>query len=190
LTFIKSISTYNVDDNVLLKQFKNDSNQEALSALFFKYVDLVFGVCLKYLQDGEKSKDAVMEIYEELTIKLKKHEVSNFKSWLHVLTKNHCLMKLRKSKNIKHTELTEDFVQIQQNEHPLAELLDKEENLKKMEHCLEKLTQEQRVSIELFYLQQKCYNEIVNITGYEWQMVRSFVQNGKRNLRNCMEDSQ
>ena len=153
-------------------------------------MDLVFGVCLKYLKDAEKSKDAVMDIYEELNTKLRVHEVDNFKGWVHVLARNYCLMKLRSPKNIKTTEFNPSFMQSEENVHLDTEQLEKEENFTKLEDCLGKLTNEQKQSVELFYLHNKCYNEIAEITGLEWNKVRSFIQNGRRNLKLCMEASE
>jgi RNA polymerase sigma factor (sigma-70 family) len=170
-----------------VESFRLEDNANALSELYQRYMDLVFGVCLKYLKDGEKSKDAVMDIYEELNVKLKVHQVDNFKGWLHVLARNYCLMKLRSPKNLKTTEFNASFMQSEENMHLDTEQLEKEENFKKLEECLDTLTVEQKQTVELFYLQQKCYNEIAEITGYEWNKVRSFIQNGKRNLKLCMD---
>ncbi|MGH2565520.1 MAG: RNA polymerase sigma factor, partial [Ginsengibacter sp.] len=149
-------------------------------------MELVYGVCLKYFKEPERAKDSVMIIFEELVTKLKKHEVENFKSWLYQLAKNHCLMQLRSAKNIKTVEFSPDLMQNEENVH-LNGVLEKEENLKKLEYCLGTLAEEQRQTIQLFYLEGKCYNEIVEITGIEWNQVRSFIQNGRRNLKNCME---
>jgi len=159
-----------------------------LSNLYQRYMELVFGVCLKYFKETEQCKDAVMDIFEELRIKLKQHEVENFKGWLHVLARNYCLMKLRSPRNMKTTEFNADFMQTEQNPHLKDEHLEKEENYRQLEQCIERLPEEQKQSIELFYLQQKCYNEIVSITGIEWNKVRSHIQNGKRNLKLCMEE--
>jgi RNA polymerase sigma-70 factor (ECF subfamily) len=149
-------------------------------------MDLVYGVCLKYFKEPETAKDAVMQIFEELIVKLKKHEVENFKGWLHQLTKNHCLMQLRTPKNLKTVEFKTDLMQTEENVH-LNGVLEKEENYKKLQYCLGTLTNDQRTVIELFYLDGKCYNEIAEITGQDWNQVRSFIQNGRRNLKICME---
>ncbi len=150
-------------------------------------MDLVFGVCLKYFKDAERSKDAVMDIFEELNRKLKLHEVDNFKGWLHVLARNYCLMQLRSPKNMRTTEFNADFMQLEQNTHLSNEVLEKEETFKKLALCMETLPEDQKQSIELFFVQKKCYNEIAAITGYEWNKVRSYIQNGKRNLKICLE---
>src|SRR5215472_12053380 len=96
---------------------------------------LVYGVCLKYFKESERSKDAVMQIFEELVPKLKKHEVDNFKGWLHMVAKNHCLMQLRTPKNLKTVEFKTEVVQFEENVH-LNGVLEKEENFQRLEYCL------------------------------------------------------
>lgn len=188
MTFVKNISSTGLADKELIDAYKQSGDASYVSTLYQRYMDLVFGVCLKYLKDAEKSKDAVMDIYEELNRKLKLHEVENFKGWLHVLARNHCLMQLRSPRNLKTTEFNTEFMQSGQTTHLENEALEKEENFRKLEECMEQLTMEQQESIKLFYLEKKCYNEIATITGYEWNKVRSYIQNGKRNLKICIEE--
>ena len=170
--------------------FKESGDIDHLGKLYQRYMDLVFGVCLKYFKEAERSKDAVMDIFDELNTKLRQHEVDNFKGWLHVLARNHCLMQLRSPRNMKTTEFNPAFMQSGQNTHLNHEALDKEENYKKLEQCIELLPAEQKQTVELFYLEKKCYNEIAAITGHEWSKVRSYIKNGKRNLKICMEEKQ
>jgi RNA polymerase sigma factor (sigma-70 family) len=187
LQFLKNISTTETDKE-LVAAFKQSGDTSYLSTLYQRYMDLVFGVCLKYFKDGERCKDAVMDIYEELNTKLKLHEVDNFKGWLHVLARNYCLMQLRSPRNLKTTEFNADFMQTAENTHLASEVLEKESNFVKLEQCLDTLTSEQKQTVELFYLQNKCYNEIAEITGYDWNKVRSFIQNGRRNLKLCIDE--
>jgi RNA polymerase sigma factor (sigma-70 family) len=188
LSFIKTISPDQFTDPELVAAFKKDGDMQYLSALYQRYMELVYGVCLKYFKDSERSKDAVMDIFEELHKKLRNYEVENFKSWLHVLARNHCLMQLRSPRNLKSVEFNPAFVQTDIDPHPEEEYLAKEQDYAKMGHCIEKLPEAQKLTIQLFYLQEKCYNEIVSITGYEWSRIRSYIQNGRRNLKLCMEE--
>lgn len=187
MPFLKNISTTETDKE-LVAAFKQSGDTNYLSVLYQRYMDLVYGVCLKYFKDVERSKDAVMDIYEELNSKLRQHEVDNFKGWLHVLARNHCLMQLRSPRNMKTTEFKADFMQSAENTHLNGEVLEKESNFIKLEQCLGTLTEEQKQSVQLFYLENKCYNEIAAITGYEWNKVRSYIQNGRRNLKLCMDE--
>ena len=149
-----------LSDEELLVEFKKNVDQQMLAQLYLRYTDLVYGVCLKYLKDGEAAKDAVMNIYQEFLIKLQTHEVENFKSWLYVVAKNHCLMQLRKEKKMVTVEFTPAVMQSEDFEH-LDSVLEKENELKKLEFCIEHLPDEQKQSIQLFYIENKCYNEIV-----------------------------
>jgi RNA polymerase sigma factor (sigma-70 family) len=187
LQFIKNISKLKqLDDADLITQYKTTGDLEILGALYNRYMHLVFGVCLNYLKDEEQSKDAVMQIFEELIVKVRSHAIQNFRSWLHVLSRNHCLMLLRKASRNNIVPMDESFVENTDFVH--LDIDDaKEQQLSVMEKCIETLTVEQRVCIDLFYLQEKCYKEVADITGYDMQKVKSYIQNGKRNLKICIE---
>ncbi|RYD69546.1 MAG: sigma-70 family RNA polymerase sigma factor, partial [Sphingobacteriales bacterium] len=164
MKFIKTSTSNTQTDLELIAAYKKTGSLELLGQLYNRYMHLVYGVCFNYFKEEEQSKDAVMQIFEELVVKLKVHEVQNFKSWLHVLTRNHCLMLLRKqSKNIT-VSLEDTFVENQDILH--LDIDDaKETQLSVMEKCMETLPDEQRKSVDLFYLQEKCYKEVADITG-------------------------
>lgn len=187
LKFIKSTQKEKEqDDAALIAQYKRSGDLNALGMLYNRYMHLVFGVCVNYLKDEEESRDAVMQIFEELVVKLRVHEVQNFKSWLHVLSRNHCLMAIRK--NSKNNTLPLEQAVMENEEFVHLDIEDaRETKLTIMEKCMESLTEEQRISVDLFYLQEKCYKEIVDLTGYDLTKVKSYIQNGKRNLKICIE---
>ena len=149
---------------------------------------LVFGLCLKYLKDEEKSKDAVMQIFEQLITKLKIHEVSNFKSWLYTLARNYCLMEIRSSGKHEFVSMEDNFMEKDAFVHLDIDDM-REHKLSIMEQCMEKLPPEQKETINLFYLEQKCYKDVAELTGYDLNKVKSYIQNGKRNLKICIEKS-
>lgn len=186
MTFLKSISKPQQSDAELVLLYKQSADLAVLGELYQRYMDLVYGVCLKYLKDPESARDAVMQIFEELVVKLRKHDVENFRAWLHQVAKNYCLMQLRTPKNLKTVELPASLMQTEENVH-LNGVLEKEENFDNLEKCMAALPGEQEQMIKLFYLEGKSYNEIVTITGEEWNKVRSLIQNGRRNLKLCME---
>lgn len=184
---IKTISTYQqLPDETLVQQYKQLKDQQFLAILYQRYNGLIFGVCLKYLKDPEASADASLDIYEELIQKVLKYDIDNFKGWLHTVTRNHCLMKLRSGKNKHLVELPEHLMQIEETVH-LNGVMEKEAHLTQLENCIEKLNSEQRQVVQLFYLQEKCYNDITQQTGLPWNVVRSHIQNGRRNLKICMD---
>lgn len=186
MAFIREKERNLYSDAELTELYRKDGDLNVLALLYHRYMDLVYGVCLKYLKDPETSKDAVINIYEELIGKLKQHEVTNFKSWLYTLSRNHCLMHLRKEKGHATVEISDHFMQNEEMLH-LDAVNQKEEQLNSMEKCLEQLSSEQKTCVTLFYLEGKCYNDITEQTGIEWNKVRSYIQNGRRNLKLCME---
>ncbi|CAN5373481.1 sigma-70 family RNA polymerase sigma factor [soil metagenome] len=141
---------------------------------------------MKYLRDEDDSKDAVMQIFEKLLRELQKHEIGFFKAWLHTVAKNHCLMKLR-SKPKEISGMDHVFVENASFVHPaevgIDPALEKERNLSNMEVAIQKLDANQKTCIELFYLKEMSYLQVAEITGYDLNQVKSYIQNGKRNLK-------
>jgi len=183
MKFLKGSKKSLDSDEKLLLEYRQTGDMAALAVLYQQYMHLVFGVCLKYLKDEELSKDAVMQIFEELIVKVTKHDIKQFKSWLYVLSRNYCLMQLRSGKKMQ-TEALDEVMELAGDLHPDNE---REEDLTALERCKEKLPSAQKLSIQLFYIEEKCYKEIADDTGYTLNEVKSYIQNGKRNLKICLE---
>jgi RNA polymerase sigma factor (sigma-70 family) len=175
-----------LEDIELVVQYKHSGDTALVGVLYHRYMALVYGVCLKYLKDRDESKDAVMQIFEKLIVSLKEHEITHFKSWLYVTSKNYCLMALRSRKGKTFQEISGEFMENGLMLH-LEDEAEMEVNLSKLEKCIEHLAVEQKDCVTLFYMQQKCYKEIVQLTGFDDNKVKSCIQNGKRNLKLCME---
>lgn len=186
---LKTIQSSSITDAELIHAYQKSRQQETLAELYLRYYDLVYGTCCKYLNDQEAAKDAVMDIYHELIEKLKTHSIENFKSWLYVVTKNHCLMQLRKNKKMQTADYDIQFMQSEDFFH-LDGVMEKENRLERLGVCIDKLNDEQKKVVNLFYIENKCYNDITLVTGYEWNKVRSLIQNGRRNLKNCLEENE
>jgi len=161
-----------------------------LGLLYERYMHLVYGVCLKYLEEREAAKDEVMNIFEKLAATVPGEEILNFRTWLYVVTKNHCLMLLRSRKSqAAHMEtMLSDptfFMEKEEVMHPMEN--DEGIDMKRLEECISKLREEQRKCIGLFYYEGCGYRQIAERLGMEENKVKSYIQNGKRNLRMCME---
>lgn len=177
-------------DLELIEQYKSKGDVDTVGELFERYTRFVFLVCLKYLKNEEKSKDAVMQIFEKLLIDLKKHEIENFKLWLHSVTRNYCLQILRKEKSLKKKSdkwEKEQFSCVENDEN--LHLYSKEDEANReetLQDAISKLKIEQKECINLFYMQEKSYEEISRITKYSLKEVKSHLQNGKRNLKKML----
>ncbi len=190
LFFKRSRKKQPAEDLELIRLYKQSGDMAVVGELYERYLHLVFGVCMKYLRDEEESKDATMHIFEKLVYELKSHEVNNFKSWLHTLARNHCLMKLRSrthrdNRDVLRLSAMDEEMEFDIGDHTSEE--DLEEHLHQIEKGINELPEEQRRCIELFYLEEKSYKEITEITGYDLKQVKSFLQNGKRNLKIYIE---
>lgn len=178
-----------LSDELLLREYKRSGDNKYTGELFKRYAHLVLGVCLKYLKNMDEAQDTTMIVFEKLIAELRHTDVQHFKSWLYMVAKNQCLMHLRKQKGKETLELiTETGENDDQNMEngPIAHLDDidlKEIQLQQLEAGISSLNEEQKLCIELFYLQDKSYVEVAEITGYELNKVKSYIQNGKRNLK-------
>ena len=178
-------------DEDLLTDFLDNRDMEVLGELYSRYMHLVYGVCLKYFKEREKSQDAVIHIFEKIAVEVERHKIHNFKSWLYVVTKNHCLMELRKTKPGKTLLVSEeDELAVFMENEPELHPIDREEeeiNEQALNDCIERLKEEQKKCIRLFYFEGKSYREISATLKLEEKKVKSFIQNGKRNLKICLE---
>lgn len=175
----------NRTDEELLLEYRQKGTMEIVGRLFMRYSALVYGVCLKYLKDREEARDASMQVFEKLPTLLSRHDIQYFKGWLYTTVRNHCLMMLRSRKNHFAQDLPDYVMEISYPMHQDNEFA--EENLEALEDCLAKLVAGQQQCVRLFYLEQKCYAEVAEITGYTVKAVKSHIQNGRRNLKICME---
>jgi RNA polymerase sigma-70 factor (ECF subfamily) len=178
-----------LSDPELVSLYREKANLEVLGVLYKRYMYLVYGVCMKYLKNRDDSQDAVMQIFETLATDIPRFEIRNFKSWLYGVTRNHCLMKLRKDRAEKnrHDQFSgEVFMESTSVLHPIDDNEDTglQERLKT---CMEALKEEQRRCVELFYYHQRCYKEIAAELALDENKVKSAIQNGKRNLKICIE---
>lgn len=183
----------NLTDEELLAAFMRERDADTLGELFKRYVHLIYGVCLKYLNDEEDAKDAVMQVFEKLLEIREGSEILNFKPWIHAVAKNHCLMYLRHIKaedrmlNVKYLELKDEIMEMQGFAH-LDEKDRHEAKIRKLKEAIQFLSDDQKICIELFFLKELSYNEISECTGLGLSKVKSSIQNGKRNLQLIMND--
>jgi RNA polymerase sigma-70 factor (ECF subfamily) len=172
-------------DLALISEYKKSKDPRFVGELYNRYVHLVIGACMKYLKHQEDAKDASMDIFEELLVKLLVHDISNFKSWLYSLTRNHCLMKIRKVKNITEVDIQDEKIENRFMEKPDFEhLIDESSSeTERLQSAVANLKDNQRLCIELFYLKEMSYKQVSEKTGLDLKQVKSNIQNGKRNLQ-------
>jgi RNA polymerase sigma-70 factor, ECF subfamily len=187
--FKKNKSQYS--DQELLDAYREKNDQSLLAELFTRYTHMIYGVCMKYLKNPDDASDAVMNIYEKLSSDINRHKILKFSTWLYVITKNHCLMELRsrktEEKNHKNwQDYSQIFMESEDFLHPIDEI---ELHTEQLKLCIEQLKAEQKECIELFYYKNKCYLEIAELLVIDEKKVKSYLQNGKRNLKLCMENA-
>ena len=170
----------------LLEKFTKTRDSVFFGELYRRHIPLVYGLCLKYLENEAAAHDAVMDIFESLFEKIAQYDIQNFNSWLYSVSKNHCFQVLRKEKRTIFVNI--DDVSVEND--PFFTLIDKqdaaEEENAALNYCMTALSEEQQTSIRYFYMEEKSYADIVALTGFTLNSVKSYIQNGKRNLKNCI----
>lgn len=171
-------------DEALWQGFVTERDKKVLAVLYNRYLALVYGVCLKYLGDRDEAKDAAMEVFEKLYETPASQKVEKFRSWLFVITKNHCLMQLR-SKKVADEKNMQLFMETGVSVHPMDE--ESADLTPQLQECLEALKVEQKNCVEMFYFKKNTYEEIALKKSIDVKQVKSHIQNGKRNLKICIE---
>jgi RNA polymerase sigma-70 factor (ECF subfamily) len=176
-----------LSDEALLREYKLSGDAEYFGELYNRYIPLLYGVGLKYLQNPEDSQDAVMQLFENLLPKIAQYEIAVFRTWIYSVMKNHCLQELRKESH----EIIIDFnVNIMESDEMLHLFNDEEPDDGRktaLKRCIKKLPVEQRIAIIRFFMDDMSYSDIADGTGYNLNQVKSYIQNGKRNLKICIE---
>ncbi len=176
----------NLTDEELLEQLHKTQDMKYFQLLYERYMPLAYGLSLKYLKDAQLAQDAVIDVYEDLAPKIMNYQIEVFKNWLYSVVKNHCFAVLRASKK----EIIVDFDSNLMESDSIIDLLDEnndEEKAQAVNDCISQLPEPQRVSVVAFFYENKSYVEIVELTGYNMKSVKSYLQNGKRNLKICLE---
>ena len=174
-------------DERLITAYISTENASYVGELFCRYSDMIFGLCLKHLKNVQESEDASYELFELMISKLKTQQIMIFKPWLYRTATNFCIDKLRKSKTNIIISLDDRFETARDSLDISADFSEREALLARIDHCLKQLNDDQKVCIDLFYFQEKSYQDIAQQLNISWSTTRSYIQNGKRNLKICME---
>ena len=184
---MKADKYQHITDQQLLEQFYTDQNNEWLGILLQRYTLLLLGVCMKYLKNEDQAKDSVQQIFLKVILELQKYKVEYFKSWLYMVTKNHCLMILRQRKGKITAEINDRLNATPGEEIDRQTMEQNDHTLRLMEVSLKELNPEQQQCVTLFYLEKKSYQAVSDETGFSMLQVKSYIQNGKRNLKLLIE---
>ncbi len=170
-------------DEELLQMYLRTGRTEYFGELYDRYIPLLYGLCLKYLRQSEAAEDAVMGLFEQLQPRIKQYEIRVFRTWIYSVAKNHCLQLMRREKPIIKVEIKDDLME----SDPVLHLLDEGGREAALAECLKKLPEPQRIAVTLFFMEELSYADIVERAGYSPTAVKSYIQNGKRNLKICLE---
>lgn len=180
-------SQQHITDQELLDRFYTDQDNEWLGILLERYVLLLFGVCIKYMKNEEEARDCVQQVFLKTITELQKYKVTYFKSWIYMVARNHCLMKLRDKTGKSLTHIVENTLSIEPEAISQENPRERDQLLEAMDLALQDLNPDQKLCVTLFYLDKKTYQQITEASGFSLLQVKSHIQNGKRNLKLMLE---
>jgi len=192
MALLKVFSKKKLSDEEIIAKYKSTQDTALVGELYQRYTHITLSVCLKYLKNLDDAQDAVMQIFEKIIHDLLKHDVQFFQGWFHTYIRNHCLMELRRAKTNSpyndqlKTRINEDDIVETEDASHLNDKEILELNIEKLEEAIQQLKEEQKQCVRLFFIQEKSYKEIEEITGFDYKQVKSYIQNGKRNLKLLM----
>jgi RNA polymerase sigma-70 factor (ECF subfamily) len=173
-------------DDELITLFRETNDEHYFAELYSRYIYLIYGVCLKYLKAEDEAQDAVMELFEEVRQKIGQYDIKFFRAWVYSVVKNHCIKLAQRNRQQVSVALQTQFME--SDDFPaLFNESRKEETFRLLQKCMEKLPAPQQTSVKLFFMSDKSYADITKITGFQLKSVKSYIQNGKRNLKICMD---
>ena len=186
MVFLRMMPSSETDEE-LLRLYRNSGKMDYFTRLYDRYIPLVYGLCLKYLQSEDDAQDAVMQLFEDLVTKVMQHEIQTFRTWLYSVSRNHCMQILREKGRVQQVDFQSEFMESEAFLNLLDGDDDNSERIQALQHCMEKLPEKQRISVIYFFNKELSYADIVNTTGFPLSKVKSYIQNGKRNLKVCIE---
>ena len=186
-----NISLTDLSDEELVARYVRHRDNQAFGVLYKRYVHLVYGSALKYMKDEETARDMVAQVFEKLYRKLPDVNVQNFKGYLYGSVRNECIARLRqaKSERLKKDKysLDENIAGTFMENEGMQRLLESDESVEeKVAEAVNALSAEQKLCVTLFFFEKKSYKEITEMTDFDLKQVKSYLQNGKRNLRNSL----
>jgi RNA polymerase sigma-70 factor (ECF subfamily) len=177
-----------LSDKEILHRYKVSGKSEFLGALYNRYIPLVYGVALKYLQHAEKAQEAVLQLFTKLLPEISQAEITEFHSWIYSAMKNYCLQSSGEEMTaVENTQESEEEKESDKIFCLLDENEPETEQKKALKQCLKKLPAEQRIAIIRFYTEEMSFLDIADSTGYNLKQVKNFIQCGKLNIKTAWQ---
>jgi RNA polymerase sigma factor (sigma-70 family) len=172
--------------NKVFSDFK-EGDVRAFSELYDLHVNMLYNYGYRLTTDMELLKDCIQDVFIKIYNKRTELDaVMNFKSYLFISLKNKLCDESRKRVHLSNVAVDEldiacgdtvenDYIEFEKNSLNNAYVND----------MLNKLSPRQRKAIELYYLDEKKYEDICDILNMNYQSVRNLIHRGITKLRTC-----
>ena len=169
------------DESSLLLKYLKTNDLSYLLELYRPYMHLVYGLAFKYVKDPKQSQEIVYCIFKKLIKDIKRQEVRVFGNWLYNLSLDFC----KQWRDRGRTESDQIVALGGSTQTPVEFYDDKdddsfEEEISSMEDEVMRIKSQQEKCSQLFFKEQRCFQEIADITGWEVSEIKYHVKNAKR----------
>ena len=191
--FNRSKNIDQLSDEELIRLYQDREDEEYVGELYNRHSDKIYVVARNMVNDRDAAQDIVMSVFEKVLKNLLTTDVQSFSNWVFIIAKNECNQYLRSSSNNakRMTEWGENQRNTFENveNDGLERLLNEEQDYQtrnRVQSAIEQLKEEQKICVVLFYYEGKSYRDIAYDTGYSENEVKSYLQNGKKNLEKLL----
>ena len=180
------------DEEVFIAQAQK-GDVSAYNRLVIHYQSLVYNVVYRIMNEPQGAEDMTQEAFISAYKALNRFRGGNFKAWLLRIATNACYDELRRHKRRPQSsldELTEDnesYSFLRSPEEGPEAQAQRVEMMHAIEHCLDDLPDDQRITAVLRDVEGYDYSEIAEITASSLGTVKSRLSRARTKLRDCLQ---
>jgi RNA polymerase sigma-70 factor (ECF subfamily) len=181
-----------MDEAALIQEAKK-GDVSAYNRLVLHYQQAVYNVAYRIMGEPQAAEDATQEAFISAYKALNRFRGGSFKAWLMRIATNACYDELRWRKRRPQSsldELTQDnesFAFLRSPEEGPEGQQQRLEIMRAIEHCLQSLPDDQRITAVLGDVEGYDYNEIAAITRVSLGTVKSRMSRARSKLRDCLQ---
>ncbi len=184
--FYQKTQRLETNDVKLFNEFKN-GNIAAFTGIYDSYIQLLFNYGAKLTTDRELLKDCIQDVFVKIYNKRNElNEVQNLKSYLLISLKNKLCDEARRRVHLSDVQVENVDVVSTDNveKNYLSREKEKYDNAL-LSRLMRNLSPRQRTAIELYYFEERKYEEICTILKMNYQSVRNLIYRSMLKLRSC-----
>ncbi len=174
------------------------SDESAFRSIYDQHCDMVYNLCLNYLQNSDDAQEVTQDVFVSIYKKLDNfRQQSSLKTWIYRIAINKCLDFLKAQKRQKRFGF---HISIFRNENEVLPLhsafkhpgivLEQREDLERLLRNINTLPSNQKTALLLKAIDGLPQKEIAEIMGTSLKAVESLLSRAKANLKKILDQSE